>query len=208
MDSFLNKYVIDPDNVSQINGHLTYAYEQEFATTKQRQVTKLNKLIENKNEQTRGKANDRWVRNLSQRTLTETEKRVLSRGLNYAITPRHIPHEEYILATELACHKIQDQGKKAELRNTVAGILKKAKLPRSNVTKEEMKAVDALKKDQTITILPADKGRTTVVMDRESYQTQMENMLGDTSTYEILKKDPTENKKNTKSTIKTPTTIQ
>ena len=50
-------------------------------------------------------------------------------------------------------------------------------------------AVNTLKKDKTITILPADKGRTTVVMDSETYETQMETMLGDTNSYEILKKN-------------------
>lgn len=114
--------------------------------------------------------NETWVRNLSQRTLTETEKRILTRGLNFAITRKNIPHEEYILATELACQKIQDQGQKSELRNT---ILKTAKLPTSNITKEERKAITTLKKDKTITIIPANKGRTTVVMDTDKYEKQM-----------------------------------
>ncbi len=48
-----------------------------------------------------------------------------------------------------------------------------------------------------MTILPADKGRTTVVMDTETYETQMETMSGDSNTYEILKKNPTEEKKRT-----------
>lgn len=72
-------------------------------------------------------------------------KRVLTRGLNFTITPRVIPQDEYILATELACHKIQDQGLTVELRNTVAGIFRSAKLPRSNITKEGEKAIIALK---------------------------------------------------------------
>ncbi len=104
------------------------------------------------------------------------QKTVLTRGLNFAITPTKIPQEEYILATELACHKIQDQGQKAELRNAVAGVLKSAKLPQSNITKEEEKAINSLKRDKTITILPSDKGRTTVIMDTETYEQQMENM--------------------------------
>lgn len=31
-------------------------------------------------------------------------------------TSQNIPYEKYILATELACQKIEDQGKKSELR--------------------------------------------------------------------------------------------
>ena len=44
-------------------------------------------------------------------------------------------------------------------------------------------------------MLPADKGRTTVIMDTEQYEKQMINMLDDKDTYEILKKDPTQEKK-------------
>uniref|UniRef100_A0A667ZFG8 Reverse transcriptase domain-containing protein n=1 Tax=Myripristis murdjan TaxID=586833 RepID=A0A667ZFG8_9TELE len=46
-----------------------------------------------------------------------------------------------------------------------------------------------------ITILPADKGRTTVILDTTQYEMQMKEMLMDHHTYEILKKDPTEEKK-------------
>lgn len=86
------------------------------------------------------------MRNLSKCTLTETEKKVPSKGLNFAITPRKIPQEEHVLTTRLACQKIQDQGQRAELRNTVAGILKTAKLVQSNITKEEEKAIDTIKR--------------------------------------------------------------
>lgn len=97
----------------------------------------------------------------------------------------------------MACQKIQDQGHKSELRNTIAGILRTAKLPTSNITKDERKAITSLKKDKTLTIIPADKGRTTVVMDTDKYEKQMEAMLKDNNTYEILKKGPTEEKKRT-----------
>ena len=111
LDCFKGKHELDPDTLKQMNAHLTNTYEQEFAKTKQRQIKKLNKLIENNNKRTRGKPNEKWVRNLSERALTDAETRVLSRGLNYAVTPTNIPHDDFILATELACHKIQDLGK-------------------------------------------------------------------------------------------------
>ncbi len=49
--------------------------------------------------------------------------------------------------------------------------------------------------DSSITILPLDKGRTTVVLDTLQYEKQMEQRLQDTDTYEQIKKDPTEEKK-------------
>ena len=59
------------------------------------------------------------------------------------------------------------------------------------ISKEERKALADLKKDQNILILPSDKGRCTVVVDKISYEAKVNNLLSDTSTYTKLKKDPT-----------------
>ncbi len=48
-----------------------------------------------------------------------------------------------------------------------------------------------LKKNQSIIVLPADKGRTTVVMDREEYINKANELLQDNSTYKKLDKNPT-----------------
>lgn len=45
---------------------------------------------------------DKWVKNLSDRQLTETEKNILAQGLNFAVTPGQIPLVELITATETA----------------------------------------------------------------------------------------------------------
>ncbi|KAJ0057450.1 hypothetical protein NL108_006138 [Boleophthalmus pectinirostris] len=191
----------------QVSKHLENTYELEFKTTKERHVRKLKLLIEKKHskiETSLTKNKDKWVCNLTQRKITETETNVLTRGLNFATTPYKIPIEEYILATELACQKIPNQGQKADLRNTVTGILKTAKLPKSNITKKERKAINHMKKDNTIIILPADKGRTTVILDKKTYEHKMEALLADTDTYEIIKKNPTEEKKRTLKTLLKP----
>ena len=46
-------------------------------------------------------------------------------------------------------------------------------------------------------ILPADKGKYLVVMNREEYINKMEEKLSDETTYKRIKKDPTlKSKKN------------
>lgn len=99
----------------------------------------------------------------------------MARGLNFAITPQNIPYEEFIVATEIACQKITNQGDKAELRNKVAGILKSAKMSHKTPMKG-WKATQSIANDKTIQVLPADKGRTTVTMDTEQYEKQMMSM--------------------------------
>jgi hypothetical protein len=93
--------------------------------------------------------------------------------------------------TELACNNLKDPPKAASLRADVVRLLKNTKPPTSNITKGERTALDSLKKDKTITILPADKGRATVIMDKSTYSEKMDALLADTDTYEKLPKDPT-----------------
>ena len=67
--------------------------------------------------------------------------------------------------------------------------MQSASIPDNNsVTKDEQQA---LKNDNNIVILPADKGRVTVVMDKTDYFDKMDALVNDEQTYEELKRDPT-----------------
>ena len=59
------------------------------------------------------------------------------------------------------------------------------------MTPDEQKALKRLKTDENIVILPADKGRVTVVMDKTDYKDKMDSLVNDKQTYEVLKRDPT-----------------
>ena len=58
------------------------------------------------------------------------------------------------------------QGEAEELKGEIKSILKKINSPKSNITKEEAKAIKELKKDQDRIVLTADKGVPMVVMLR------------------------------------------
>ena len=136
----------------------------------------------------------RWVVNLSKYKTTNAQNQVLSRGLNFAVSPETITEpsitDEYIVACEKACWKLP-KSDAAQLRAELVGVLKTSKSPKSNITKEERRAVKQLQKEKTIMILPADKGRATVILDKKEYESKLTNMLNDTNTYTKLKKDPT-----------------
>lgn len=40
-------------------------------------------------------------------------------------------------------------------------------------------------------VLPADKGRAVVVLDRDEYDKKVQALLSDSTTYRIIKRDPT-----------------
>ena len=138
---------------------------------------------------------ERWVHNKSSKTFDEVTTSLLRRGLNFAVTPKHFPTEDIITSTELACKNL-DATTAANLRSEVARVVKKRKNLKPNVPLEEIKALQELKKQDDIMILPADKGKATVILDKSDYENKIQNLLSDTKTYEILKKDPTNSVKN------------
>ena len=60
---------------------------------------------------------------------------------------------------------------------------------------EERQAVYSLKKREDIVIVKANKGNTTVVLDRNEHDDKPMTMLKDTTTYVELKRDPTQKTK-------------
>ena len=104
---------------------------------------------------------------------------VLSRGLKFAPTPRFILKVHIVTSVETAITQsgaTEDQATRAQIG--VIGALSRARLLARNILPEEMKALKELTKDE-IVILPADKGRATVVMDHSDYSSMLEAMLED-----------------------------
>ena len=80
---------------------------------------------------------------------------------------------------------------KDDIRGRIASTLQSASLTDCNLTKDELHALRRLRNDKDIVILPADKGRVTVVMDKKDYTDKMDSLVNDKQTYEPLKRDPT-----------------
>ena len=111
----------------------------------------------------------RWVLNLSNNKLNKAQNDVLKQGLNFAPTPSTIPVDDFIIATEKACWKVPEE-ERDTVRAKIVGAIKTAKMPKSNLTKDQSQAVKDLSKEKSILVLPADKGRCTVVMDTVDYE--------------------------------------
>jgi hypothetical protein len=70
-------------------------------------------------------------------------------------------------------------------------IIKSSSRPRDNLTRAEREALRALKKNTELTILPADKGNATVVLNTVDYKQKITSLLQDPS-YRRLARDPTD----------------
>ena len=75
------------------------------------------------------------------------------------------PHLKYITAIELACQKLE-HWEVEELRANVNRTLRSSHAPKSNLTKEEIKALREIRRYSNRTILTVDKWVAMVVMDR------------------------------------------
>ena len=135
-----------------------------------------------------------WVVNLLSKPLSTVQETVLVHGPNFAVTPK-TPHQEYITAVEVACQSLKPT-EAEEFRADIARVLKQARPPKSNISKEEWRAIKELRTDKEHLILTADKGVALVVMERKDYIQKMKQLLGDNNTYRPLKMDPTNRQKN------------
>ena len=153
---------------------------------------KLTRLQRNK-DKNRPKTDDNWVRNISSRPLDKTETHVLSYGLKHSVTPKRIPTESIVSSVEAALSRQRDLSESAKdnIRSRIASTVQSASIPDNNLTKDEQQALKRLKNDDNVVILPADKGRVTVVMDKTDYFDKMDALVSDKQTYEELKRDPT-----------------
>ena len=70
-------------------------------------------------------------------------------------------------------------------------VLQKASPPENNLSKNQRQALHSLKEDTQITILPADKGRPTVFLNKEDYIKKCNDHL-DSGFYIELQKDSTQ----------------
>ena len=149
-------------------------------------------VITNVSSEEAAELRSKWVKNISSHSLTPTEQSLLCKGANVAIVPSEVPKHEYVIGIEQACKFIgPSTAEAARLQSACVSLLKRATLPPSNISDDEREALKTLSKDKTITILPADKGRMMVVMDTEEYKRKAKELLSDTNTYKVLKKDPT-----------------
>ena len=177
---------------------MTIADKRANKTTEHHHAIVQSKLtrLQHAAHKKRHKTDKNWVRNISSHPLDENETRVLSYGLEHSVTPKHVPNDDIVSSVEsvLARQRELPESTKDDIRSRIASTLQPASLTDCNLTKDELHALKRLKNDKDIVILPADKGRVTVVMDKKGYTDRMDSLVNDKQTYEPLKRHPTPTK--------------
>jgi hypothetical protein len=130
------------------------------------------------------------VINLSNKKLDDGTFSLLQKGLNYAVAPQAPPIEEILVGIEKAVRSLPVE-QAEEARQETVRIIKTTTRTKNNLTKNERTALKTLKDNTELTILPADKGNATVILNTTDYKLKIASLLGD-SAYKKLDKDPTD----------------
>ncbi|XP_055842472.1 uncharacterized protein LOC129909411 [Episyrphus balteatus] len=166
---------------------------QQLCTEKQQQ--KFDKLSNAQTTQPAVNTIDltKAVVNLSNTTLSAAATSILSKGLNFAPTPRRVPIESLIGSVEecIARNKFNSIDTET-IRQDIAVMVRRTKIPSaSNVSRDEMLALNELRREENILILSADKGNATVVLNRCDYLSKMNVLVEDVNIYLPVNYDPT-----------------
>ena len=94
----------------------------------------------------------------------------MSKGLNCAPTPTHIPTAHIVANVEAAIGRANaSESVAAKAYINIIGAIHKAKLPPKNITSKKRQAVRELANDEEILVVPADEGKATVVRNKADY---------------------------------------
>ena len=187
-----------------INKSLNTSYTKENIRQKNKLTKKFDRLCSSKGKPNKvlldkpSNSNDapaKTVINLSSRNISSAEASLLGKGLNFAVKPKNSNNLDFIAGIESATHLLTTE-QSEEFRCKVRMALKRNNASaKPNLSKEELKSLQVLKKDTNIKILPADKGNATVLIDTTVYNKKINDLLN-AGKYKILKKDPTKTYEN------------
>jgi len=161
---------------------------------KKRTFKKLQKLFEIKKQNDNQK--DQFI-NLSDVTLTNTQKQFLNLGLNCHYLKKANPIEKKIEIEKLMDNILQLESKHKITINPSLPIELRAEAVklRGNykskiLTPELKKAAEELKNNPDIIIKRADKTSMYVIMNKNEYFSKLNTILNDNSKFKKIKKDP------------------
>ena len=139
---------------------------------------------------------DKVVYNFSDYKLSKSEKSVLSKGLEFAIPPNKLEYADLMLPFELIFRDIKSTDLSIPLTKAIKSKISDTafssfdsfnnKKMRSNLSKEELKALHNLRKQKHLAIQKVDNGSTVVITDKNAYINKMKGIVSDTTKFEQI----------------------
>ena len=124
--------------------------------------------------------------------LTDADKSLLIKGLNFAIPPKKTEYSKFLLPFELLFRDTKSNSEssvdlasvKARLQDTAftsySAFNKDNSLP-SNLSNNELESLCKLENESNLLIQKANKGNTFIILDKDSYLKSVQIILQDSS---------------------------
>ena len=128
-----------------------------------------------------------WVVNLSSRFLSDAEKALLKKGLNFAVTPANIPATENIAKWEAAVRQL-DAEQADTVRRALNGILQRQNHQSLTSRRRCEMHLKAWEKTSPSWFSQRTKGALAYT---DTYRTKMSTLI-ENGPYQLLSKDPTD----------------
>lgn len=150
--------------------------EQKIFTAIQ-EKKKLEKLI-NKNKDTNITSNkETYIKNLSQNDFTKEELDLLNKGLKFSLSLRKAPIEDIIVDIQAGLWK-ENHETKFDIKTNTANIIKRYRSQKIPIFTYS-NTIKKLKEKKNVLFMKANKGNTTVNMDKEDYKKKEEKLIKD-----------------------------
>ena len=136
--------------------------------------------------------------NFSNHSLTEHEKSLLSRGLDFAIPPKNVNYADYLLPFELLFRYIDlceipsydKEFIRSRFRDcAITCFQDSGKINENTLSKKEHLALKNLIKNRDFIIQKADKGNTVVILNKSDSIYKINVVLNDSSKFQKLSVD-------------------
>ena len=136
---------------------------------------------------------DKVLFNYSSHKLSNVEKNVLDRGLNFALPPVKLNYWDYLTpfefgdVTKLLVPENILERLKVEIKREAFSLYDNYSFwDELNISKEEHKALKSLSTNKDLIIQKSDKGNSVVLLKRNDYIKRMNDMLSDCSKFKKL----------------------
>jgi hypothetical protein len=130
------------------------------------------------------------VVNLTDKAIEPAAVKILSKGVNYAQTTNPKNNlKDIISGVERAIQHLPAETAE-EIRQGTSRILRQSEPQKKNTARAEREALQTLREDREITVLPADKGNAAVILRSKDYDSKIRAILND-PLYTKLTADPT-----------------
>ena len=142
------------------------------------------------------------VFNFSSRLITDKEKDILSKGLNFAIPPSKLNFCGFLTTlfekfyNQLKSETFNDRSGffpdsvKCKLQDIAFSGFRSYSRPSFLYTQDDIDTLNDLKNDKSIVIMKPNKGNGVVILNKDDYNKKMDAILSDTSKFQLLNEGP------------------